>query len=198
MNYYGYEFNTIEDAIHFGIKGMKWGVRRTPEQLGHKIPHSTRRAAAKDAKEYARAKMFYGEGAGTRRKLIIETVKQRSKDPLYKEEFERQLELQDMGKHAAKARAERTRKDTANKVKKTGRGLINAATGNIARASASAAAIYTVAHMTGLDQKIGEYASTAARDAIYWAQTSGKWAVQDFLRQVGFESIVNGHLKGER
>ena len=22
--------------IHYGIKGMKWGVRRTPEQLGHK------------------------------------------------------------------------------------------------------------------------------------------------------------------
>lgn len=21
---------------HFGIKGMKWGIRRTPEQLGHK------------------------------------------------------------------------------------------------------------------------------------------------------------------
>lgn len=22
--------------IHYGVKGMKWGVRRTPEQLGHK------------------------------------------------------------------------------------------------------------------------------------------------------------------
>lgn len=24
--------------IHYGILGMKWGVRRTPEQLGHKVP----------------------------------------------------------------------------------------------------------------------------------------------------------------
>lgn len=186
MNYYGYEFNTLEDMLHFGIKGMKWGIRRTPEELGHKIPHSTKRAAAKDAKEYARAKMFYGEGAGTRRKLIRETVKQRSTDPLYKEEFERQLALQDMGKHAAKAKAERTRKDTVNAVEKTGRGLINAATGNIARASASAAALYTVAHVTGLDQKIGQYAATAAKDAAFWAQTTGKWAVQDFLHKAGF------------
>lgn len=42
MNYYGYEFNKLEDMLHFGIKGMKWGVRRTPEELGHKIPHSTK------------------------------------------------------------------------------------------------------------------------------------------------------------
>ena len=34
--------------------------------------------------------------------------------------------------------------------------------------------------------KIGEYAATAAKDAIYWAQTSGKWAVQDFLHKAGF------------
>lgn len=28
---------------HFGVKGMKWGVRRTPEQLGHhKIPKGTK------------------------------------------------------------------------------------------------------------------------------------------------------------
>lgn len=22
--------------MHYGVKGMKWGVRRTPEELGHK------------------------------------------------------------------------------------------------------------------------------------------------------------------
>lgn len=26
--------------LHYGVKGMKWGVRRTPEELGHK-PKST-------------------------------------------------------------------------------------------------------------------------------------------------------------
>lgn len=25
-----------DDILHYGIKGMRWGIRRTPEQLGHK------------------------------------------------------------------------------------------------------------------------------------------------------------------
>lgn len=37
------------ELYHHGVKGMKWGVRKQ------------RRQAKKDAKEYARAKMFYGE-----------------------------------------------------------------------------------------------------------------------------------------
>lgn len=31
-----------DDLTHWGIKGMKWGVRRTPEQLGHKKTRTRR------------------------------------------------------------------------------------------------------------------------------------------------------------
>ena len=50
------------ELMHYGVKGMKWGVRRR---------------ARRDAKEYTQAKMYYGEGAGNRRKLIKATVKAR-------------------------------------------------------------------------------------------------------------------------
>lgn len=35
MTYYGINYES--SFQHHGIKGMKWGIRRTPEQLGHKI-----------------------------------------------------------------------------------------------------------------------------------------------------------------
>ncbi len=58
--------NEVEEFYlqHYGVKGMKWGVRRNrPEGVSRR----TNREAKKDAKEYTKAKMYYGEGAGTRR-----------------------------------------------------------------------------------------------------------------------------------
>ena len=124
---------------HYGVKGMKWGVR-----------HDARR----DAKEYARAKVYYGKGAGTRRKLIKETVKQKSKDPDYKREFNKALAKQNMAKHVKRAKAERHRNDAINSIKKFGRGVVNITMGNPQRAAASVVALYGVAKLTGLDKKI--------------------------------------------
>lgn len=41
-----------EELYHYGIKGMKWGVRRTPAQLGHKTSKKKNetRGWSKDAK----------------------------------------------------------------------------------------------------------------------------------------------------
>ena len=155
-----YESNS--HLAHYGVKGMKWGVRKDRTSL------ITKHRAKKDAKEYARAKMYYGEGAGNRRKLIKATVNERSKDPKYKAEFERRLSEQDMSKHASAAKRERTVKTAGKTTAKTARGLVNAAMGNIGRASATAAAIYTIAHATGADKKVAEYAKVQLKNlSIY-------------------------------
>lgn len=154
--------------MHYGVKGMKWGVRRYQNPDGSLTKAGQRRArhdakkqdrmAKKDAKEFARAKMFYGEGAGNRRKLIKATVENRRKNSdVYSEAFDKYLAEQDMAKHASAAKRERIARTTTSNTLKTGRGLVNAAMGNIGRASATAASIYIVAHATGLDAQIAQY-----------------------------------------
>ena len=135
---------------HFGVPGMKWGVHRE---------------AKKDATEFARAKMYYGEGAGTRRKLINATVQAKSaKDPMYKAAFEKHLSEQDMAKRAAEARGKRRRTDAVNNTAKTARGIKNALYGNAAYASTAAVALvgaYGLAKKTGYDKKIAEHGKKA-------------------------------------
>lgn len=101
--------NTNDELMHFGTKGMRWGVRRM---------------AKKEAKEFARAKMFYGDGAGNRRKLIKGKVQQHTKKfPEYKKHFDYYLSKQDMGRHADSAVRERHFIDRKEKIKRYGRSL---------------------------------------------------------------------------
>lgn len=147
---------TREEALaHFGVKGMHWGVRksRTPG-----VSSRTDREARKDAQEFARAKAFFGEGAGTRRKLIKATVEGKSKkDPAYVKAFQKHLAEQDMSKHVEKARSERRRKDVKKGTGKFVRGTRHILNGNAQYASAVVA--LTVggalwAHKAGIDKVI--------------------------------------------
>ena len=63
---------------HHGIKGMKWGVRRTPEQLGHRV---------KSASQKVKSKV-------TDRKKKTDPVKQMSDDELRKRINRIQMEKQ--------------------------------------------------------------------------------------------------------
>lgn len=143
----------VDDFLaHYGVKGMKWGVRN---------------AARRDANESARAKLFYGEGAGTRRKLIKAKVESRSKDPNYKAAFDHYMSKQDLGKRASQATSERRRKDVVKGTAKTARGVHRQLTGGfggVSIASAAIAGAYVYARQTGLDQVIINKTQQAFKD----------------------------------
>ena len=144
------------ELMHFGVKGQKWGVRRYQNKDGSLTPAGKKhysKQAKKDAKEYARAKMFYGEGAGNRRKLIKAQVEERSKNnPYYKEEFDRYLSEQDMAAHANAAKRERHVKDAKNTAGKTARGIYHLTVQDGAKVAAGLAITYGILHATGLDK----------------------------------------------
>lgn len=154
-----------DELAHFGVMGMKWGVRKG-DYPG--ASSSVNKEARKDAEESARAKQFYGEGAGTRRKLIKATVEGKSRKITgYKEAFDHHLANQDTSKHASKAISERHRKNAVKSTTKTARGVRHILNGNSQYASLAAAmlvggAVY--AHKSGADAVILKTAKTAYKD----------------------------------
>lgn len=151
---------------HYGVRGMKWGQSKSAVPG---VSNRTSREAKKDATEFAKAKMFFGEGAGTRRKLIKATVESKGKkDPSYQKAFDHHLANQDLGKRASQARSERKRKDTTKTVAKTARGVKNLALGVGAPVTITALAVYTAAKnpkVQAVVTKAGKTAYSAVKDS---------------------------------
>jgi ribosomal protein S18 acetylase RimI-like enzyme len=180
-----YDFDEVKhgELTHYGVKGMRWGHRKA--RPGG-VSRSTDRMARKDAKEFARAKQFYGEGAGTRRKLIKARVDGISKkNPGYKKAFDAHLANQDTSKHASKAKSERKRKNVANSTRKGIRGTSHILRGNSQYASAATAIVVggaLYAHKAGIDKTIlnaGKSAYSKAKDP------NGHKAARNLLRDMG-------------
>lgn len=171
------------ELAHFGIKGMKWGVRKARP---NGVSSSINRDAAKDAKEFARAKQFYGEGAGTRRKLIKATVDGKSrKNPAYKKAFDAHLASQDTSKHASKAKSERKRKDVKKSAGKGIRGTRHILNGNSQYASAATAIVVggaLYAHQAGIDKVVLNAGKNAYKKAT---DPNGHKAARDMLKNMG-------------
>lgn len=152
-----------EFLAHFGVKGMKWGRRQSVDGVSRR----TNRMASKDAKEHIQAKMYYGEGAGVRRRQIKAVVTERSKDDSYKKAFDAHVSGQDLAKASSKAKSKRTRTDAVNGTKKTARGINHIINGNPQYASAAAALLVGGAmyiHKSGIDKTIRDKGKTMYND----------------------------------
>lgn len=153
---------------HNGVLGMHWGHHKGGTPTG--ASGRTDREAHKDANEFAKAKLFYGQGAGTRRKLIKATVEAKmGKDPEYKKAFEHHLSNQDLGKRASQARSQRKRIDTRQSAGKTARGVHRLATGGFGNTTLAAAVVFGgagIAHKTGADRVVFNAGKSAVKTAL--------------------------------
>ena len=165
-----------DELYHYGVKGMKWGVRRAERK--------TRKQARKDAQETARSKMYYGEGAGVRRRNINAVVRQRSKDPTYKKAFDEEYSKQDMGKARRDAERQRKTTDRVEPIKTgIGRGVKKAVrAGTKAVTFAATTASYYIRHPDEAKAMVNKIASKAS-SSINKARNVARGA--QFLRKMG-------------
>lgn len=130
---------------------------------------SVTRDAAKDAAEFAAAKMAYGEGAGTRRKLIESAVAYKAtRIPGYSQAFELALERQDIPALVKNAKRTRKLKDVGAV---TGRNIRAVARGDRNGMSTPVVILLiagTVAHKTGYDKKFLAWSKQKTAEARIW------------------------------
>lgn len=138
---------------------------------------SIKREAVKDADEFARAKMFFGEGAGVRRRLIQQTVQFKMANiPGYDEAFQRELAKQDFAKISRSVRRERRFIDAKEAVNKNGRAAVRGDYRSMSFPILLVIGAGYVAHELGADKAAIEYSKKEYRRAKLWiASKRSEW-----------------------
>lgn len=111
--------------------------------------------AKKDAFDWARAEMFFGAGAGTRRKLLNAQIEDKvAKIPGYVELFEDWYGKQNFADHAIAAAKERKRIDRMVSLKRNGKGLLTGNRKQLTTAVLTGVVVWGVLVETGYDEPI--------------------------------------------
>jgi|SRR6478609_1152428 len=122
--------------------------------------------AKKDAFDWARAEMFFGAGAGTRRKLLNAQIEDKvAKIPGYVELFEDWYGKQNFADHAIAAAKERKRIDRMVSIKRNGKGLLTGNRKQLSTVVLVGVTAYVVLHETGYDQVIWDNTKETYRKA---------------------------------
>lgn len=116
------------ELAHYGVLGMKWGVRRAEKRL--------QKTAVKDAHRYAKAKMAYGEGSGVQRRHIKAELEGKMKDPKYKKSFDDALESINYAKATNQAHRWRKGQDVKSQTTRSTKAVARALTGTSSLAAA--------------------------------------------------------------
>lgn len=122
--------------------------------------------AKTDAEKWLLAEMFYGEGSGTRRKLLYAEIDQKMKTmPAYTQAFDAAYEALDQSKFARLAIKEREKIDRATKHTKNLKAFKSGNLQNLTTGVYLVVAGVIIAHHTGYDKVIANKARELSRKA---------------------------------
>lgn len=125
--------------------------------------------AARDAAEYMAAQMAYGEGAGTRRKLIETAVAYKvERIGGYHEAFERHMHTLDPTKFIKNAKRTHRAKRVSTVTSKNIRALARGDRNGMSTPLIIGLATLAIAHQTGHDKKAWEYTKLKTNQARTW------------------------------
>lgn len=127
--------------------------------------------AAEDANSWAVAEMFFGPGAGTRRKLLNAQIidKAESVDG-YFDAFEEAYAKIDWTKAADQATKQRKAIDRGDMIKRNTRGILTGNRKNLSTTVLVAGVAYFYARETGLDKEIKAEAQKRYRQTKVWIE----------------------------
>lgn len=115
---------------------------------------SMKKMASKDAERWVAAEMFYGTGAGTRRKLLHAELSKKFDMPGYADAFAKAYEKLDLNKYAAAAIKERKRIDRTGVMKKNFGALLRGDRRGMSNGFAATVIIIGVCRATGYDKVV--------------------------------------------
>lgn len=136
--------------------------------------------AAKDAYDYGVAQMFFGEGAGTRRKLLDAVIGDKIRDiPGYEMAFENAASRLNQTELAEIAIKERKNIDRAAKAGQNFRAIKNGNLNNMTTGIFIIAGVVMVAHQTGYDKVVEAKAKDLYKNAkteikFRWMRAQGR------------------------
>lgn len=118
---------------------------------------NVKKMAVEDAARWGYAQMFFGEGAGTKRKLLNAEISDKvASIPDYQKHFEAAYNKLNMGAIALKAAKDRKRIDRGNAVRKNTRAIIRGDRRSMSTLLIIGGAAYWYARETGYDKVIAE------------------------------------------
>lgn len=140
-----------------------------------------KKTAAKDAYRWAYAEMFFGEGAGIRRKhLSVELHQKMATIPGYTQAFDKAFEKLNLSDIAIKAAKERKRLDRGKFVSRNVKGLLTGNKSSLTNVVLVGATAYTIAHQTGLDKVLIDEAKVRyARAKVWYRRQKAEWNGRD-------------------